>query len=253
MSSGFLAAVEILFPEEKAVDIKKNWSVVGLFLRQVFLILWKDLIAEMRTKERFPQMFTFAILLIVIVNITMQIGTSVQDIFPGVLWMTLTFAGMLGLNHSFTIERENECLQGLRLCPVPRSAIYLGKMIGNFFFMTMTELMLFPVIVILFNMSPGMHFFPLGLVVLLGTFGFTTIGTLFAAMSSNTRTREVMLPLLVFPVVVPILIAAVKLTGKILAQKPWAEIVFGIEFLFIFDLIFMGLSVLTFEFVIDSE
>ncbi len=235
------------------MNIKKPLHIFFLYTQQTFLILRKDLAAEARTKESFPQMFTFAILLIVIINVTMQIGTAWHSVLPGLLWITFTFAGMLGLNHSFTLENENECLQGLRLCPVPRSVIYLGKLVGNFFFMLLTELLLFPVIVILFNLTPGLYFIPLGLVIVLGTFGFTVIGTLFAAMSANTRVREVMLPLLVFPIVIPILIAAVKLTATILTQQSWKGIAFGIRFLMVFDVIFLGLALLMFEFVIENE
>ncbi|MBD3308226.1 hypothetical protein GF339_17400 [candidate division KSB3 bacterium] len=233
--------------------MQQSQKGVPLFVRQIFLILWKDFLAERRTKESFPQMLMFALLILVIFNVTIQIGTPLQDFLPGLLWIAFTFAGILGLNHSFSLEHDNACLEGMRLCPVDRSAIYLGKVLGNFLFMVLTELILFPVIVILFNLTPGRHFITLAGVVLLGTLGFTAIGTLFAAMSANTKIREVLLPLLVFPIVIPILIAAVKATTKILAQQPWAEISFGIQFLIVFDLIFLGLATLTFEHILESE
>jgi heme exporter protein B len=223
------------------------------YFRQILLVLWKDLIAERRTKESFPQMFTFALLIIVICNIAIQVGTPLQDLLPGILWIAFTFAGILGLNHSFLIERENSCLQGVRLCPIDRSVIYLGKMLGNFIFMGMTELILLPVVVVLFNLPIGRYLYRLGVVMVLGTLGFVIIGTLFAAMSAQTRIREMMLPLLVFPVVIPILIAAVKATGNILAQKSLVDIKFWLHFLGVFNLIFLGLSILMFEYIIESE
>jgi heme exporter protein B len=183
----------------------------------------------------------------------MQIGTSLQDLLPGILWIAFTFAGILGLNHSFLIERENNCFQGVRLCPVDRYVIYLGKVLGNFIFMGMMELVLLPIVVVLFNLPVGMYLGRLGIVMVLGTFGFVIIGTLFAAMSAHTRIREMMLPLLVFPIVIPILIAAVKSTGEILAQKSLVEVKFWLHFLSVFDLMFLGLSILTFEYIVESE
>jgi heme exporter protein B len=223
------------------------------YFRQILLILGKDLIVEKRTKESFPQMFTFALLVIVICNVGMQIGTPLQDLLPGVLWIAFTFAGILGLNHSFTVERENSSLQGILLCPIDRSAIYLGKVFGNFIGMSLIEVVLLPIVIVLFNLPVGLYLYRLGVVMGLGTFGFVIIGTLFAAMSAHTRIREMMLPLLVFPIVIPVLIAAVKSTEKILAQKSLSETEFWLHFLSVFDLIFLGLAVLTFEYIVESE
>ncbi|GAK56049.1 heme exporter protein CcmB [Candidatus Vecturithrix granuli] len=223
------------------------------FFRTIQLIVRKDLLAETRTRESFPQMAAFAVLLLVIINITLQIGTAVQEILPGILWIILIFAGILGLNHSLALEHENDCLHGLRACPVPRCTLYLGKIVGNFLYMALLELILWPVVMALFNLSLGWSFLPLAMIFLLGTLGFVGIGTLFAFISTNTRMREVMLPLLLFPIILPILLAAVKSTGKILAQKPWIEIRFELQFLIVFDLVFLGLALLLFEYIIENE
>lgn len=223
------------------------------FFRTVQIIVWKDLLTEMRHRESFSQMAAFAVLLLVIINITLQIGVVVQEILPGILWIILIFAGTLGLNHSLALEHENDCLQGLRTCPVPRYALYLGKMAGNFLYMIALELLLWPVVIILFNLSPGWFLLPLAMVFLLGTLGFVSLGTLFAFISANTRMREVLLPILVFPIILPLLLAAVKSTGKILAQKPWFEIRFELQFLVVFDLVFLGLALLLVEYILENE
>lgn len=223
------------------------------YIRHIGSIVWKDLLTERRTKEIFPQMCGFAVLIVVVYNVTLQVGVSPDAILPGLLWIAITFAGILGLNHSFVIEREDECLQGMRLCPIDRSAIYLGKVCGNILFMLFTELLLLPLMIILFNLPVGRYLGRLGLVMLLGTFGFVVVGTLFAAMSANTRIREIMLPLLLFPVVIPLLIAATKSTGKILAQNPLSEIRSWLYFLLAFDFTFFGLALITCEYIIESE
>ena len=216
-------------------------------------MFWKDLMMEKRAKEMFPQMLAFAVLILVIFQITLQIGIPAQDVLPGILWVALTFAGMLGLNHSVAIERENGCFSGLRLCPVSRSAIFLGKMAGNCFFLLLMAAVVFPMIVVLFNLTPGWHFILLAVVIALGSFGFAGIGTLFAMMSAQTRIREVLLPMLVFPVLIPLLIAAVNTTANILAQGALQELWPGLKFLAIFDVVFVGIALLVAEFVIESE
>lgn len=219
----------------------------------IAVIVWKDLLAETRSRESFFQMVIFAVLLLVIVNITLQIGVMATDVLPGMLWIILIFAGTLGVNHSLAREQENDCLQGLRTCPVPRWTLYMGKVIGNVLFMTMLEGILCPIVMVLFNLSPGLFLFPLIVIFLLTTLGFTSIGTFFAMMSTQTRMREMMLPLLVFPLMLPLLLAAVKSTGKILAQKPWLEIGFELQFMFIFDLVFLGIMLLLCEYIFENE
>lgn len=223
------------------------------FFRTIQFIVQKDLLTEMRTRESFPQMIAFAVLLLVIINITLQIGTVVQEVLPGILWIIVIFAGVLGLNHSLALEHENDCLQGLRTCPVPRCALYLGKMVGNFLYMALLELILWPVVMILFNLPPGWFLLPLAVIFILTALGFASIGTLFAFISANTRMREVLLPMLLFPIILPLLLAAVKSTGKILAQKPWIEIRVELQFLIVFDLVFWGLAFLLVEYILENE
>ena len=222
------------------------------FMKKVWAIVSKDVLSELRTKEMFSSMFIFALLVIVIFNFAFDPGMSyITDVAPGILWVAFTFAGILGLNRSFVQEQENNCLQGMMLAPIDRGAIYLGKFLGNLLFMMLVELMALPLFVLFFNLSILEHLFTLILVMVLSTIGFSAVGTLFSAMSVATRTREVMLPILLFPVIVPVIIAAVKATGKILGGKGFDDIIPWIKLLSGFDIIFLIVCFLTFEYVIE--
>jgi len=221
------------------------------FLRKILVIVQKDVAVELRTREMLSSMFVFALLVIVIFNFAFELRVeNVRQIAPGVLWVTFTFAGMLGLNRSFVLEKDKGCLEGLLLCPVDRTAIYFGKMLGNVIFMTLVEALILPIFSVLFNLS---LFHPvLLLIVVLGTLGFAGVGTLFSAMAVHTRAREVMLPVLLFPVVVPAMIAAVKATGGILDGQPFSEIAHWVRLLAVFDVVFLAISFMTFDYVVEE-
>lgn len=220
------------------------------FLRKVGTLVWKDILLELRSKEMFTSMFVFALMVVVIFNFAFELRVeNVENVAPGVLWVAISFAGILGLNRSLVLEKDRGCLEGLLLCPVDRSAIYLGKMLGNFLFMLAMEAVALPIFAVLFNLpllSPTML-----LVVITGTLGFAAVGTLFAAIAVNTRTREVMLPVLLFPIVVPLIIAAVKSTEALVAtdaagDAPW------VGMLAAYAAIFLVASTLTFEYVVEE-
>jgi heme exporter protein B len=221
--------------------------------QHILHVVRKDLLVEARTKERFPLMAAFAFVVIVVWNVTMPLGRAARDVVPGIFWIAVMFAGVLGINHSFGLERESGGLQSIRLCPVDRSVLYLGKLLGNLLFMGSMELLLLPVVLILFNLPLGGYLLRLVVVLFLGTLGFVGIGTVFAAMTLHSRMQEMLLPLLVFPVLVPVLIVAVKATGAILAQQSLADIAPWLHFLAIFDLIFVGLAIVLFEYILESE
>lgn len=224
-----------------------------MFLKTVWAVLWKDVIAEIRTKEAFISMLVFSLLVIVMFNFAFEPGTeAMREVAPGILWVAFIFAGVLGLNKSFVGEKENDCIQGLLLSPADRSAIYLGKMLSNLVFMGVVEAISLPAFAVFFNIRISPVLPQLILVVFLATVGFASVGTLFSAMSVNTRARDVMLPVLMFPVVVPVLIAAVKTTGKILALRPAVEYASWMKMLVAFDVIFIVVSVLTFEYVLEE-
>ncbi len=222
-----------------------------LFLRQVAAIIHKDIAAELRTKEMFSSMFVFALLAVVIFNFAFELRVAdAVTITPGVLWISVTFAGMLGLNRSFVLEKDRGCLDGLLLAPVDRSAIYFGKMLGNLMFITVVEVIILPIFSALFNVNliqPGIL-----AVLLLGTLGFSGVGTLFSALAVHTRAREVLLPILLFPVIVPALIAAVKLTAGLLDGQVWADMANWLQLLVAFDVILIAVSFMTFDYIVEE-
>jgi heme exporter protein B len=205
------------------------------FLQKVLAIVQKDVAVELRTKEMLSSMFVFALLVIVIFNFAFELRVGdVRTVAPGVLWVTFVFAGMLGLSRSFVLEKDRGCLEGLLLCPVDRSAIYFGKMLGNVIFMTIVEAIILPIFSVLFNIS---LFQPvLLLIVVLGTLGFAGVGTLFSAMAVHTRSRE----------------AAVKATGGILDGQPFSEIAHWVRLLAVFDVVFLAISFMTFDYVVEE-
>ncbi|MDO8689464.1 MAG: heme exporter protein CcmB [Dehalococcoidia bacterium] len=220
------------------------------FLNRVAAIVWKDIITEMRSKEILVSMFTFAFLVMVVFNFAFEL--KVEDmaaVSPGVLWVAFIFAGILGLSRSFVIEKDKGSLEGLMLAPVDRSAIYLGKLASSLIFMLLVEGVMLPVFAALYN-APVLSLSML-LVVFLGTLGFASVGTLFSAVAVNTRIRETMMPVLFLPIIVPVIIAAVKLTGSSIGGStsdalPW------INLLIAFDVIFLAISFLAFEFVVEE-
>jgi len=227
------------------------------YLRKIGAILWKDIVAELRTKEMFSAMFVFAILVTVIFTFAFGSpgqrrvsGEIVQDVAPGVLWVAFAFAGVLGLNRAFILERDQGCLEGLLLAPVDVTAIYFGKMISTALFMLVAEAFTLPV----FTAFLGVNLFDLRLVgiVLLGTVGFAAVGTVLSAMTAQTRAREVLLPILLLPVAAPVLIAAVKATAGVLDGLPTVEIGQWLRLLAALDLIFPAAAFMTFEYVVKE-
>jgi len=217
----------------------------------IFAIFGKDLLCELRTKEVATSVLVFALLVVVIFNFAFESGGDTAGLVaPGILWVAFIFAGVLGLNRTFATEKENSSLEGLMLCPVERYVIYLGKLAGSFTFMLVVEVIITPVFLVLFNLPlflPG-----LVLVIVLATLGFTSVGTLFSALSANTKARDIMLPILFLPIVVPVLIAAVKATEVVLDGGTWGDMATWLQIIIAFDVIFLVISVLVFEFVVEE-
>jgi len=222
------------------------------YLRKVAAIVGKDIATEIRTKEMISAMFVFSLLIIFIFNFAFDLrAENMQTLAPGVLWVAIAFAGMLGLSRSFILERDRGVLDGLLLAPVDRSAIYFGKMIGNVLFISIVEIFILPVFVVLFNQSLTSLPLLIG-VVILGTIGLAGVGTLFSAMAVHTRAREVMLPIMLFPVIVPLMLAAVRLTVAILDGTPFADVSHWLALLVAFDVIFVTASYILFDFVVEE-
>ncbi|RLG30051.1 transcriptional regulator, partial [Methanosarcinales archaeon] len=182
----------------------------------ILTIAWKDVLSEYRSRETISSMLIFCLIVVIIFNFMLEPGsTLVHEMIPGILWIAITFAGILGLNRSFIYEVDQGCLLGLLLCPVDHYVIYFGKMIGNVFFMILMEIIILPLMVVLFNLDIIHILLPLGLVIFLGTLGFSAVGTILSAISVNTRAREILLPILLFPISIPVLLSAVKATNQL--------------------------------------
>jgi heme exporter protein B len=223
------------------------------YLRKILAIVWKDIVAELRTKEMFSAMFIFAVLVIVVFNFAFDLrvsGDRVRQVAPGALWVAFSFAGVLGLNRAFVMERDRGCLEGLLLAPVDHTAVYFGKMISTVLFMLVVEAFMLPVFTAFFGVNlldPRLI-----LIVLMGTVGFAGVGTLLSAMTAQTRSREVLLPILLLPVAAPVLIAAVKASAGILDGLTMAEISRWIQLLAGFDIIFPAAAFMTFDYVVKE-
>lgn len=221
------------------------------FFKAMTAVVWKDLAAEWRSREILTAMLVFALLVIFIFNFALELNAEERiKASSGVLWVTFVFAGTLGLNRSLAVEKDRGCLDGLLLAPVDRTAIYFGKMLSNFVFMLIVAAIVLPVYSILYNTNlfvPGLL-----LVVLLGSEGYTAVGTLLDAMSVQTRTRDILLPILLFPVVLPVLVAAVNATGGYLTALPMEEIQPWINLLLMYDAVFTAVAFMVFEFVVEE-
>lgn len=232
-----------------AVDARP--SANGSFIKAVAAIVWKDLAAEFRSRELLSAMLVFSMLVILIFNFALELDIKTrQSVTAGVLWSTFAFAGTLGLNRSMAIEKDRGCLDGLLLAPVDRSAIYFGKVISNLAFMLIVEAIVLPVYSVLYNTNlfqPGLL-----MVILLGSIGYAAVGTLLSAMSVQTRTRDILLPILLFPVVIPVLLAAVKASEGFLNGSELSEILFPINLLIAYDIIFIAVSFMVFDNVVEE-
>ena len=221
------------------------------FWGAVAAILWKDVRAELRTKDIFSSMFVFALLSVIVFNFAFELRVpDMKMVAPGIIWVAVTFAGTLGLNRAFVIEQDKGSLAGLLLAPVDRAAIYFGKMLGNLAFMLVVEAILLPLVSIFFNLSLVSG--PQILVLFLGTFGFAAVGTSFAAMAVNTRAREVLLPILLFPVLVPVLVAGVKMTGGLLDGDSLGSMGNWLRLVIIYDVAFTLVAYLTFGYIVEE-
>jgi len=224
-------------------------------IRNTLVIAWKDLLMEFRTKQMLNSMIIFSLLVIVIFNYSFTnvlFSIEVSDIAPGILWIAFTFAGMLGLSRSFAGEKEEGCLDGLRLCPVDPGAIYMGKVTSNLVIMFMIEIIIVPLFMILFNFTDIKSLTALAIVIFLGTLGFILVGTLFSALTVNMRTREILLPVILFPIIIPLIMSAVLATQKVLTSGNIMDAIDEIRLLLVYDVVFFIAAQLLFEYVIED-
>jgi len=221
------------------------------FWKGTLTILWKDILVQLRTRDVISSMLVFGILVIVVFNFAFEPDSvNLEVVAPGILWVAFTFSGVLSLSRSFVLEKEKDCLQGLMLCPVGREVLYAGKMLGCLLFMLLIEAIILPVFTVLFDLP---KFLPkLAVITILATIGFALVGTLFSALSVHTRAREVLMPLLFFPVVVPVIIAAVKASELTLKGESWGQLASWLEIIIAFDVVFLVVSPWVFENVLEE-
>jgi heme exporter protein B len=236
---------------ENQVRRKEPALGIAQFMRSLTAIIWKDLAAELRSRELLSAMLVFALLVILIFNFSLELDAQARaTVTSGVLWVTFAFAGTLGLNRSMAMEKDRGCLDGLLLAPVDRSAIYFGKAIGNLIFMLIVEAIVLPVYSVLYSVNlflPGLL-----LVILLGSIGYVAVGTLLSSMAVQTRTRDVLLPILLFPLIIPVLIAAVKGSTGFLQGTAAADILPWINLLIVYDVIFIAVAFMVFDYIVEE-
>jgi heme exporter protein B len=226
-------------------------SPAGNFIKAVLAVVWKDLKAEVRSLELFSAMLVFSLLIILIFNFALELDIKTrQSVTAGVLWSTFAFAGTLGLNRSMAIEKDRGCLDGLLLAPVDRSAIYFGKLISNLAFMLIVEIVVLPTYSLLYNINlfhPGLLF-----VILLGSIGYAAVGTLLATMSIQTRTRDILLPILLLPIIFPLLLIAIRASNEFLSGTKLADVLLWVNLLIVYDIIFIAVAFMVFDSIVEE-
>ena len=224
-------------------------------MRESLAVIWaigrKDLLLETRNKDVIVAISAFALLVLMIFTFAIDINqVSAKLTGPGILWASIAFAGVTGLNRAFALELEGNTLEALMLAPISRDLIYAGKMFGNFLFITAAQIIVIPIFAVLFNLA--VLRWEMLVVSLLTTIGFSAIGTLFAAMTIRVRAREVMLPLLFLPVVTPLIMAAVESTSHVVNDSSWPEIYQWIQLAIAFDIAFIVVSAFIFQQILED-
>ena len=224
-------------------------------MRESLAVIWaigrKDLLLETRNKDIIVAVSVFALLVLMIFTFAIDINqVNAKLTGPVILWASIAFAGVTGLNRAFALELEGNTLEALMLAPISRDLIYAGKMFGNFLFITAAQIIVIPIFAVLFNLA--VLRWEMLVVSLLTTIGFSAIGTLFAAMTIRVRAREVMLPLLFLPVVTPLIMAAVESTSHVVNDSSWPEIYQWIQLAIAFDIAFIVVSAFIFQQILED-
>jgi heme exporter protein B len=222
-------------------------------MRRAWIVVWKDVLSERRSKESLNALVFFSILLLFVFQFALGPERArVETALPGLLWLGFILAGLLAFGRTFLLERENDCWEGLVLSPGDKSAIYLGKLAGNVLLMAVVE----AVLLLLFTVFFGLDFTgvlpALCLVLALGTLGLAAVGMLFGAITAQLRARELLFPVLLLPAVVPILLGSVSATQSVILGQPLAEAAAWLKLLAAADLVYLVVGVLTFEFVLEG-
>ena len=226
---------------------------MGDSVRATLAVAAKDIRAELRSRTALISALVFAALVLVVFNFARDpTALPAAVLAPSVLWVTFALAALVAMNRAFTAERENAAFDGVLRAPVPREALFLGKLLANLAFVGVVELVTLPLFMLFFNVDLGPRLPGIILVTGLATVGFVAVGTIFSAMTVKTRFAELMLPVLLLPFMVPPLIGAVQVTARLLADRPLSEMWGWLRLLALYDVVFVILCTLAFSAVVDE-
>ncbi|MEW5927847.1 MAG: heme exporter protein CcmB [Gemmatimonadota bacterium] len=225
---------------------------MGRFLGQVLAVARKDLVLELRSRERLVLSGTFAVLVALVFSFSLDPTLRARDFAAAMIWVTVLFAGILGLGRSFAMEREQEALSGMLLAPVERGVLFLGKFLANLAILLSVELVIFPVYALFFGLAFAGSLWGVALIVFLASVGFMLLGTLFAAVAAHTRLGEMMLPVLLIPLLLPVVIFAVSGTQRLMVGRPFEEVMGNLRMLLAFDLIYLFVCTVIFGSVVEE-
>ncbi|HEX6926200.1 MAG TPA: heme exporter protein CcmB [Longimicrobiaceae bacterium] len=222
------------------------------FVRQAGIIAGKDLLLELRSRGRIASMLVFAALVAVVFAFALDPTEPVRDVAGAMLWVTVVLAALLGLGRAYVVDREEDALTGLLLTPVNRGALFIGKVVANLVLLLITELIIFPVYGLFFQLPLWDPLPTLALVVVLASVGVVAVGTLFGAMTISTRLGETLLPVLLLPLVIPVVIYAASATQRLLVGRPTAEVLGSLKMLLAFDIVFLVVCTLAYPSVVEE-
>lgn len=223
------------------------------FVRRTWAVLWKDVLVELRSKETVNAVLFFSLLLLFVFEFTLGADRErLAAVLPGLLWLGVLLAGLLGLGRSFVLERDNDCWEALLLTPGDKGAVYVGKLIGNCLLMALVEVVVLALFTLFFNVDVASALPGLVVILALGTLGIAAVGTLFGAMTAHVRARELLFPVLLLPVLVPVLLAIVKSTEALLVGEPLGAVAHWVKLLAAADVIYVVAGLLTFDVLLEG-
>jgi heme exporter protein B len=216
-------------------------------------VAWKDLVVERRSKETLNALLFFSLALLFVFQFALGPDRErLASVLPGLLWLGFILSSVLGLGRAFLVERQNDCWEALLLAPGDKSAIYLGKLLGSLVLMLVVEALVLALFVLFFNVDLGPALPALALVIALGTVGISAVGTLFAAMTAQVRARELLFPVLLLPVLVPVLLGTVNATEALLLREPLAAVGHWLKLLVAADVVYLAIGFLTFDVILEG-
>jgi heme exporter protein B len=223
------------------------------YARRALIVAWKDLVVERRSKETLNALLFFSLALLFVFQFTLGPDRErLAAVLPGVLWLGFILSGVLGLGRTFLVERDNDCWEALLLAPGDKSAVYVGKLAASLVLMLVVEAIVLALFTLFFNVDLWPVLPGLALVIVLGTLGIAAVGALFAAMTAQVRTRELLFPVLLLPVLVPVLLGTVKATEALLLREPLTSVAHWWQLLVAADVVYVVVGLLTFDVILEG-